>query len=224
MFVDRRQRFYNGDIILSILALKLQRQQSLSQHTVVITPLSNGGLADYFEQHQIQIRKVSNGDKYITEALLTHDLTLGGEEIGHMIIHTDANRVTGDGLRTALFVLAELASSSDTMLCDLAPGLHRWPQIKVSVELGRRTTQKAEDIPGLVELMDKTRASIPDLSRIECRPASTEPVYRLILEACVTPTGVLVQHASRLAAHIQLFFGCSDKPVQIIDCVNGGIL
>ena len=64
--------------------------------------------------------------------------------------------------------------------------------------------------------------AIPDLSRFECRPASTEPVYRIMLEAKETPVPVLAQQATRLAHHIQTHFGRLGESIEILYCVNGG--
>ena len=78
-----------------------------------------------------------------------------------------------------------------------------------------------KEIPGLVDLISRVQEEI-NPSRFECRPASTEPVYRIMLEAKATPLPVLVQRAMGLARHIQKHFGRQDEPVEILDCVNGG--
>ncbi|HEC34033.1 MAG TPA: phosphoglucosamine mutase [Chloroflexi bacterium] len=222
LLVDHEGRLYDGDMMLAMLALKLHHEQRLQQDTVVTTPMSNSGLQDYLRKRRMRVRVVRNGDKYITDALLEHDLTLGGEEIGHIIIHTDHSHVTGDGLRTALSILGELTRSPGITLQDLALGMRKWPQVKVSVPVGRRVYVPPDDIPGLIALIQQTQTAIPDLTRLECRPASTEPVYRIMLEARVTPIPILAKQAHHLAEHIQRHFGCLGRPVDILDCVNGG--
>ena len=79
-----------------------------------------------------------------------------------------------------------------------------------------------EEIPGMAERKQEVRDAIPDISRFECRPASTEPVYRIMLEAKNTPLTILTQQAMKLAHYVQNHVGRQDDPVEILDCVNGG--
>ncbi len=225
VFVDRRGQLYDGDMLLAMLSLKLKAEQRLRNDTVIITPMSNSGLADYLQQHGITTRKVRNGDKYITSALIEGDLTLGGEEIGHIIVHTDRTRVTGDGLRTALLILEMLAESPALELQDLAPGMKKYPQIKASIWIGHGTDLLTiNDIPELPMVLQRLRYEIPDLTRLECRPASTEPVYRVMIEARTTPTVVLAHYAHTISRYIQQYFGRIDSPVRILDCASGGCI
>lgn len=225
VFVDPHGRLYDGDMVLAMLSMKFQAEQRLRQNTVITTSMSNSGLMHYLRQHNIGIREVQNGDKYITQALIEGDLTLGGEEIGHIIAHTDNLHVTGDGLRTALLVFAMLAESPGARLRDLAPGMRKWPQINTSIWIGRGMQLPcASSIPGLLELLDKVKDSIPDLNKFECRPASTEPVYRIMMEARITDTSVLARHAFAIGKHIQQHFGQVGSPIQILDCTWGGCM
>ena len=222
VFVDRDGIFYDGDMLLAIATLYLHDQKILKDNKIVITQMSNSGLTEHLEKFSIQTQVVPNGDKYIADVLVADDLRLGGEQIGHLIIYTDSLYVTGDGLRTLLWVLRALSQNKGVMLRDLMQGMKKWPQINVSVMLGRRMFSRSEEIPGLVDRKAEVQDTIKDLSRFECRPASTEPVYRIMLEAKNTPLPVLTQQAMELARHIQKHFGSPDEPVEILDCVNGG--
>ncbi len=222
LLVDREGRLYDGDMAMAMLALKLRRDGALRQETVVATVMSNSGLPHYLHAHGISTQLVRNGDKYVTEALLAGDLALGGEEVGHVILHTDDAHVTGDGLRAALAILEELARSPGTSLRELAPGMRKWPQVRASIWVGRRVDVRPEEIPGLADRIQRVREDIPDLTRLECRPASTEPVYRVMLEARHTPVEVLAQSVLRLAGPIQHHFGTQGRPVEVLDCVAGG--
>jgi len=217
LLVDRQGRLYDGDMALAILAPRLKQLDKLRHSTTVATQMSNSGLRQYLAAHGIQTRQVRNGDKYVTAALLEHDLTLGGEEIGHIILHTDAQRVTGDGMRAALHILAILAEEPGAELNDLAPGMRKWPQVRASVHLGCRTDVQAASIPGLDILLAQVQAEIPDLARpIECRPASTEHAYRIMIEARTTPPVILAHYTRRLAEHIQKHMGCNSWPIDVL--------
>ena len=221
LLVDRQGRLYDGDMALAILAPHLQKADKLRHNTTIATHMSNSGLKQYLSAHGIQTHLVRNGDKYITAALLDHDLTLGGEEVGHIILRTDAQRVTGDGLRSALRILSILASERGAELNDLAPGMRKWPQIRASVHLGYRTDLQTISIPGLDVLLAQVQSEIPDLARpIECRPASTEPAYRIMIEARMTPPDVLAHYARRIAEHIQRYMGCHGLPIDVFGATD----
>jgi phosphoglucosamine mutase len=223
-FIDMHGKFYDGDMLLAMLALDLKEHGQLSNDTIVITQMSNSGLEQHLKRHDIQTKTVRNGDKYITNAILEENLTLGGEQIGHVIIHTDKTRITGDGLRTALWVLMELCDRPGAVLGDLMGGLSKWPQVHTSIYLQERTTLSHHQIPGLSDLLEQVKEKIPDLSRLECRPASTEPSYRIMLEAQETPIHVLAHVARQIASHVQTQLKSDGHPVDILDCINGGHL
>jgi len=221
-FIDKNGKFFDGDMILAMLALDLKRSGMLKNNQVVITQMSNTGLENHLKTQNIQTKTVRNGDKYITDLLLKDDLVLGGEQIGHVIIRTNKKRITGDGLRTALWILNELASAPKGEIGDLMGGLRKWPQVNASISLHRRTTLQAEEIPGLPALLDAVRQRVPDLSRLECRPSSTESSYRLMLEAAETPTHVLAALSRQVARHVQKVLDSPHHAVEILDCVDGG--
>ncbi len=221
-FIDRNGRFFDGDMILAMLALDLKRKGKLRNNTVVITQMSNTGLEHHLRDHDINIKTVKNGDKYITGALLKDDLILGGEQVGHIIIRTSSKRITGDGVRTALWILNELQNRSVSDISELMGGLRKWPQVNTSAVLAERTSLSASQIQGLPDLLEKLQKQIPDLTRIEVRPASTEPSYRVMLEAVETPIHTLAHVAQQIAEHVQKELKSFGHPIQILDCVEGG--
>jgi phosphoglucosamine mutase len=222
VMVDRCGTLFDGDSLMGMLALRLKGQGNLNHHTVVTTSLSNTGLEKYLGRNAIQMRRVSNSDRYVSQTLVREDLSLGGEQIGHVVIHDDPTHVTGDGLRTALLTLSALAEQGTDELACLAPGLEKYPQIKVSVHLGRVMHTPPEEIAGLADQLDELNRQVPDLTQRVCRPASTEPYYRIMLEAEHTPIDWLTWHARRLAGCIQRGLDCLGMPVDILDCVRGG--
>lgn len=224
VIVDQEGRFYDGDMLLSIMAFHLRAQQELKGNAVVTTQMSNNGLIRHLNSNGIHTNEVRNGDKYITDRLLEQGFTLGGEQIGHIIVQANSQRVTGDGLYTALWVLAALAQNPGVSLYELTYGLRKWPQVNLSAYLGDRIFHPAQEIPGLELLKEQVRQQIPDLSRFECRAASTEPVYRIMLEAEHTSLKQLTKLALRLAKHVQKELDKQDQPIEVLDCVNGGVI
>lgn len=221
-FIDKDGKFFDGDMILAMLAHDFKQTDKLKNNAVVITQMSNTGLEHHLKKQGVDIKTVRNGDKYITDALLKDNLILGGEQVGHIIIRTNHKRITGDGLRTALWVLNELVTESAVDISDLMDGLRKWPQVNTSVYLHKRTTLPASQISGLSDLLEKIRQQVPDLSRLECRPASTEPSYRVMLEAVETPIHILAELTRQVAQHVQRELESLGYPVEILDCVDGG--
>jgi hypothetical protein len=103
-------------------------------------------------------------------------------------------------------------------------GLQKWPQVNTSVYLSKRTPLSASEIPGLPDVLEKLQRQVPDLTRIECRPASTEPSYRVMLEAMETPVHILARITRQIARHVQRELDSVGHPIQILDCVNGGCI
>jgi hypothetical protein len=120
-------------------------------------------------------------------------------------------------MRAALHILSILTAEPGAELNDLTPGMRKWPQVRVSVHLGCRTDVQVASIPGLDSLLAQVQTEISDLARpIECRPASTEHAYRIMIEARTTPPMILAHHARRLAKHIQKHMGCDGWPIDVL--------
>ncbi len=222
VFLDHEGQFYDGDMLLAILATQLKRTNLLAQNKVVSTNMGNSGLKEYLDNQDIQLVTVRNGDKYVTDTILDQKLSLGGEQIGHLVIYTHPSRVTGDGLRTALMVLGELDAHPGLYLADLAPGMKKWPQVNASVVLNRRTTKPKEEIPGLTDKIESIHLHYPDVKIRECRPASTEASYRIMAESRFSPTCVLAGLVKELAEVICDQLDFAQRRIHIFDCVNGG--
>jgi phosphoglucosamine mutase len=219
--IDNRGNLYDGNMLLAMLAFSLKKQDKLAENKVVTTKMSNSGLADFFQKNQITTEYTRNGDKYVTELLVEKDLTLGGEAIGHIIVHDSSVHLTGDGLRTALCILSKLFQLKTNDFQSLAPGMQKWPQIKVSIPLKARTKAQFRQIPGLEKAMQSVVLEIGDVTQLECRPASTEPLYRIMLEARYTPVSVLIHVSRRLIEPIQKFFDVVNGQITVTDCVTG---
>src|ERR1017187_5300262 len=72
------------------------------------------------------------GDKYVLEQMLATGAALGGEQSGHIIF--SGRSTTGDGLLTALLLLAIVHRSGQT-LAQLTAHLKTFPQVIVNVHV-----------------------------------------------------------------------------------------
>ena len=93
--VDARGNVVDGDQIMLICAQDLLRRGQLRDNTLVVSVMSNMGL--HLAARKLGIKTVTTkvGDRYVSEAMLRGDYSLGGEQSGHIIFRRYAT--TGDG-------------------------------------------------------------------------------------------------------------------------------
>ena len=101
-------------------------------NAIVATVMSNIGLEIALRDSGIGLVRCAVGDKYVMEEMIKRDLSLGGEQSGH-IIFSD-HLYTGDGIVTALSVLRVMAETGRE-LADLASELVTFPQVLVNVRV-----------------------------------------------------------------------------------------
>ncbi len=97
--VDERGEIVDGDQLIGLLALDRLGRDALAGRTVVVSVLSNGGLATAVEAAGGRVVRTPVGDKYILDGMLVAGAGLGGEKSGHVIIAEHTN--SGDGIVTA---------------------------------------------------------------------------------------------------------------------------
>ena len=181
----------DGDQILAICATHLKNKGELRQDTVVVTVMSNLGFHHAMAAAGIQVLTTGVGDRYVLEALNRHELTLGGEQSGH-VIFTDA-ATTGDGLLTALRLLSCMASSGQS-LAELAAIVQRMPQFMVNVRVAdKNLVATSHDVQVAVAAAED---ELGDDGRILLRPSGTEQLVRVMVEALTQ------EHAEAIANRV----------------------
>jgi len=183
----------DGDAILAILALDQQRRGALRGDAVVATVMSNLGLARTLRSHGVGLVRTPVGDRYVAERMRTDGLALGGEQSGHVVLLDHAT--TGDGILTALHLLAAVAGSGRP-LAELAATVERLPQVLVNV----RVTDAEPALAATRPLVDEASAALGDDGRVLVRASGTEPLIRVMVEA--TDASAAEGWAHRIAASI----------------------
>ena len=84
--IDEHGQVVDGDKLLGIIALDRLARGALAQETIVVTILSNGGLARAVEQAGGRVLRTKVGDRYIVDSMLVSGAGLGGEKSGHVIV------------------------------------------------------------------------------------------------------------------------------------------
>jgi phosphoglucosamine mutase len=138
--------------------------------------MSNLGLARTLRAHGIAVVTTPVGDRSVSERMLADGLQLGGEQSGHLLMLDHAT--TGDGILTALHLLAAVARSGRS-LADLAAVVERLPQVLVNVPVADRDGAMAAVAPLVAEVTEE----LGDDGRVLVRASGTEPLVRVMVEA-----------------------------------------
>jgi len=173
-------RLLDGDALIFLNALSLDSQGLLHDHKVVITVMSNFGLRKALDEAKIDYEIVSVGDKYVQARLKEKDLSLGGEQSGHVIFLQDLN--TGDGLLSCIKLM-------NLYVLD-RPAYARLSSLKVYPQLLKNVPVPSQDAVDrimrsekLAHLQEAEAKRLGDFGRILVRPSGTEPVIRVMVEA-----------------------------------------
>jgi phosphoglucosamine mutase len=177
IFVDHAGRIVDGDAVLLMCARQLQREHRLTGNGVVATVMSNIGLELALRELGIELVRCAVGDKYVMEEMLARDLSLGGEQSGHIIF--SEYLFTGDGLCTALNVLRVVLLTGRT-LADLASDLVAYPQVLLNVRVRQRVDLKS--VPQVADAIARVEARVAGQGRLLVRYSGTEPLLRVMLE------------------------------------------
>lgn len=172
-----RHGIYDGDFILAAAALHLKSSGQLKNNAVVATSMSNMGLEVFLHHHGIELHRVAVGDKNVLEKLIQQDLSLGGEQSGHIIFMNDS--FIGDGLMTALHLLRMLRHSG-THLGGLCNGFVRFPQILLNIHIRKKPDLKT--IPEISSKVEEIEAQLREQGRIVVRYSGTEMLARIMIE------------------------------------------
>jgi phosphoglucosamine mutase len=177
ILIDHDGRVVDGDAVLLLCARHMQARGRLNGHAVVATVMSNIGLEIGLRESGIDLIRCPVGDKYVMEEMLKRDLSLGGEQSGH-IIFSD-HLFTGDGIATALNVMRVMAETGRE-LADLASQLVTYPQVLVNVRVKQKRDLKS--VPEIASAMERIEQRLAGQGRLLVRFSGTEPLLRVMIE------------------------------------------
>jgi phosphoglucosamine mutase len=172
-----QDHLYDGDFILGAAARHLQSRGQLNKHSVVATSMSNMGLEVFLKEHGITLHRVPVGDKYVLEKLKEENLSLGGEQSGHIIFMNDS--FIGDGLATALQVL-RIHKNLHGKFSDIFDGIRRFPQTLLNVSV--KSKPEFQLVAGVPDKVREIENKLGDGGRIVLRYSGTEMLARIMIE------------------------------------------
>ena len=176
VIVDEKGRIIDGDQIMAVIAESWLRRGRLAGGGIVATVMSNLGLERYLESLELGMERTPVGDRYVVEHMRRHGYNVGGEQSGHIVLSDFST--TGDGLVTALQILAVVAQSGKPVseVCNRFDPL---PQVLTNV---RYTNGQPLDNIAVRRAIDSGKSKLGTSGRIVIRPSGTEPVIRVMAE------------------------------------------
>jgi phosphoglucosamine mutase len=174
---DETGSLLDGDEMLAVIALDWLKRGKLAGNTLVATVMSNLGLDECLAAAGGKLLRAAVGDRYVLELMLAHNLNVGGEQSGHVILR-DYN-TTGDGLVTALELLRIMRSRGEP-LSQLRLGLRKYPQLLVNVKVRERVP--LDQLPEVTDAVKALEKELGANGRILLRYSGTEPKIRLLVE------------------------------------------
>ncbi len=196
IMADEKGNLVNGDHILGICALSLQKKGELRGNKIAVTFMSNKGLETLLKKKNIQVERTEIGDRNVVEYMKQNNIALGGEPSGHIIFLDQST--TGDGSVAALNVLAVMRSENKT-LSELSAELLLVPQVEKSVKVKRRC--ELNHLPGYSSLIERIKQDFKNEGRVYVRYSGTEPMVRILVE------GEDEKRVKQHAEEISLFLG-----------------
>ncbi|RJQ69541.1 phosphoglucosamine mutase [Pseudonocardiaceae bacterium YIM PH 21723] len=190
--VDHNGELVDGDQIMAVLAMAMKDAGELEQDTLVATVMSNLGLHLAMKANGIDLKITGVGDRYVLEELRSGGFSLGGEQSGHVVLPSHAT--TGDGVLTALRLMARIASTGKS-LAELAAVMDRLPQVLINVKVSDKATVAKS--PAVTEAVAGVEAELGETGRVLLRPSGTEQLVRVMVEAPTQETAHAA--ATRLA-------------------------
>ena len=231
ILMDESGNLVDGDHMLAILGDYLKDEGHLLADTVVSTTMRNGALVRYFAQRDIDFIETPVGDKYVMaelQRLASEDhpagqIGLGGEQSGHIIL-MDGDHATGDGLRSAIYLIRAFQASGSKSLAALAESINKYPQVIASAVVAEK--KDLDQLVRVQQIRQAVEASLPGLTRLNLRYSGTEPKVRLMLEADNRHSvEELAEKAFRLCEAVQAETGTSPGGfLEVLNVTRGGLI
>ncbi|WAJ27065.1 phosphoglucosamine mutase [Antarcticirhabdus aurantiaca] len=176
LIVDERGTIVDGDQIMAVIAEAWAADGRLAAGGIVATIMSNLGLERFLQERQLQLARTKVGDRYVVEHMREHGYNVGGEQSGHIVLSDFGT--TGDGLVSALQVLATVKASGGTV-SEVCRRFTPVPQILKNV---RFSSGEPLDAPRVQEAIEGARMRLGNTGRLVIRPSGTEPLIRVMAE------------------------------------------
>jgi phosphoglucosamine mutase len=175
--IDEHGEIFDGDMLMWLCARDRQVRGTLANDTVVATVMSNLGLELALRSIGVDLIRAQVGDRYVVEEMRRGGYNLGGEQSGHILFLDDST--TGDGMMSALQVLALMARSKQS-LSELNEGFERLPQVMVNIAV--RSKRPLEELTTVQNAIAEVEDELGESGRVLIRYSGTELKARVMVE------------------------------------------
>jgi phosphoglucosamine mutase len=176
MLIDERGEVFDGDDVMALLGRKLAAAGRLAGNAVVATVMSNFGLELSLRDAGIRLVRTEVGDPAVAREMRLNSYNLGGEQSGHVIFMDYST--TGDGMISALMVLAQMAESGRP-LSELR-AMRRVPQVLENVPVRKRVPMS--EMPEVERVIAGVERRLAGTGRLLVRYSGTEMLARVMVE------------------------------------------
>ena len=177
MVVDENGNVCDGDKVICALAKYYKSKNMLKGNTAVGTSHTNMGIENELKENGIELLRTDIGDKYVLAKLLEKDLTVGGEQSGHVILNGVAT--TGDGILTAIEV-ANMMIERKLKASELLQ-VKLYPQTNINIVVNDKF--KIMNSEKLSKVITEYNIELMGKGRIMVRASGTEPKVRVMVES-----------------------------------------
>ena len=145
---------------------------------------------------------------------------LGGEQAGHILIVND-DHPTGDGIRSAMYVIRAWLEFGEETLESLAADVGKTPQIIASAQISPGARLSRAELDSL----ETNTLGLPGIVHVNLRYSGTEPLLRAMLESDGSVSeDELGQIALEICRKAQEVSGNQSGSIDLLNVTRGGVV
>ena len=176
--VDYKGNVVDGDMLIYLLAMYLKSKNKLNKDTVVLSIMSNLGLLHKLEEKGIKVIETPVGDKYIAKELFNNNLSIGGENSGHIIVPEVLH--TGDGVLNAILI-TNLLTETNTTISSWFKDINMYSDKMVNIRVNDKS--KVLNSKELLTRVEDIKKELNNDCKIIIRASGTEDLIRVSVMA-----------------------------------------
>ena len=176
--VNSKGKTIDGDMLIYLFARYLKSINKLNNNTVVLSIMSNLGLIQDLRNKGINTIETNVGDKYVIEALRNNNLSIGGENSGHIILPHVLH--TGDGVLNALLII-KILSITNTNIDDWFNDIVMYPDKLVNIKVNNKNNVLQNTY--LFNRIEEIKKELNNDCKIIVRASGTEDLIRVSVMA-----------------------------------------